>query len=75
MQKELHGGVVVGALVLVGLIVAVLAWKFVLAPPAPSGIRHFTPAEFKEMEKQHAQSVQDMQATQMSLYKKAHGGQ
>jgi hypothetical protein len=74
MKKELNGGVIAGVLVLVVLVVAVLAWKFVFAPP-PSGIKSFTKAEGVQLAKDHAKAVQDMQATQMDLYRKAHGGQ
>jgi hypothetical protein len=64
MKKELNKGVVAGVLVLVVLIVGVLAWKIVFAPQG-ADMKKFTPEEFKEAMKKHAQSEQDVRADQM----------
>jgi len=74
MKKELNGGVVVGILVVVVLVVAVLAWKFVIAPPAPAGIKPFTKESLKVMMDEHAKSAKEIQDQQKRLYQQAHGG-
>jgi hypothetical protein len=74
MKKELNGGVVVGILVAVGLVVAVLAWRFVIAPPAPAGIKPFDKATLKVWQQKHADSVKSTQEEQMRLYRQSHGG-
>jgi hypothetical protein len=56
------------------LVVAVLAWKLVLAPPAPAGFIPKSKEEVKQMQIKHAQSVQEMQAKQQQLFQQAHGG-
>ncbi len=74
MKKELNGGVITGVLVVVGLIVAVLAWKFVLAPPAPAGIVPFTKDSLKVMMQKHEESAKTIQDQQRQLFQQAHGG-
>jgi ABC-type molybdate transport system substrate-binding protein len=73
MKKEMNRGVVIGILVLVGVVVVMMGWK-AIAPPAPNGIKQFSPAEMKEVQAKHAASVTDMQEQQKKLYQQAHGG-
>ncbi|HZP82755.1 MAG TPA: hypothetical protein VFB21_14030 [Chthonomonadaceae bacterium] len=73
MKKELSGGVVVGILVVVGLIVAVLAWR-VLAPPAPSGLIPMTKQEREEAMKKHGESADAIAKKQQEAFQKSRGG-
>lgn len=66
MKKELHGGVVVGVLVLVGLVAIVLGWR-ALSGPGPTGIKPFDKASLKVMQQEHAKSAADIQAEQRRL--------
>ncbi len=73
MKKELNGGVVAGILVVVGLVVAVIAWK-VLAPPGPVGLKSFDKESLKVMQQKHGESAKEIEQQQMKLYQQAHGG-
>ena len=66
MKKELNGGVVTGAIVLVVLIVVVMAWK-VLGPPAPAGIKSFDKASLKVMMEKHSESAAEIRKQQQAL--------
>ncbi|HZO87085.1 MAG TPA: hypothetical protein VFB38_02010 [Chthonomonadaceae bacterium] len=70
MKKPLSGGVITGVLIAVLIIVAVLAWKFVIAPPPRAELPKIT----KEQQELHARSAQDIMAQQRRLVGAARGG-
>jgi hypothetical protein len=69
VQKQLSGGAVTGILVVVGIAVAILAWK-VLAPPAAPPPVQIT----KEQMAAHAKSAAEISDQQKKNYEAAHGG-
>lgn len=73
MKKELNGGVVVGALVVVVLIALVFAWR-AIGPPAPAGIKSFDKASLKVMQQKHGESAAAVRLEQDRAYQAAHGG-
>ncbi len=73
MKRELHGGVVVGVLVLVGLVAIVLGWR-ALSGPGPAGIKSFDKASLQVMKQEHAKSADDIRQEQMRMLQQARGG-
>lgn len=72
MKKQLHGGVVTGILIVVGLFVVVLAWRAV-APPSPAGLKSFDKASLAEMTQKHAASANDIRNEQKRLLQQTRG--
>jgi hypothetical protein len=69
MKKQLSGGVITGVLVVVGIIVAVLAWKTLAPPGAPP------PAQItKEQMAAHSKSAADIAEQQKKNFAAAHPG-
>jgi len=74
MKREIHPGIIAGVIAVVVVVVVALAWK-AIAGPGPAGFKSFTPEQVKAVNKQHAQSVQDMQEQQRKLLQQRGGGQ
>jgi hypothetical protein len=74
LNKPLPGNVVAGVLTLVAVLVCLLAWKLVLAPPAPAPLVAMTRQQIQQALQKNAQTVAQIRAEQMRLYAAAHPG-
>ncbi len=72
LQRPLSGSVIAGVLALFAVILGALAWKFVLAPPAPNPVIPMTRQEMDEVLKKNGESIARITAEQLRLYAAVH---
>ncbi|HZP83589.1 MAG TPA: hypothetical protein VFB21_18235 [Chthonomonadaceae bacterium] len=72
LHRQLSGSVVAGILILFAVIMGALAWKFVLAPPAPTPVIAMTREEMQEALQKHDESVALITARQLRAYAEIH---